>query len=147
MKVLLTADVKGTGKKGEVVEVADGYGRNFLLKKGLATVATSANVHEAQQKKQAQEFHKAEEIKALKDLASKLNGQTVTVSIKTGENGKFFGSVTSKEISAKFSELGYEVDKKIICLSSPIKSVGEFKVDVKISAEQTAKIIVRVESI
>ena len=74
MKVLLTADVKGTGKKGDVVEVADGYGRNFLLKKGLATAATAANVNVAAQKRAAQEFHKAEEVKALKALAADLNG-------------------------------------------------------------------------
>ena len=77
MKVLLTADVKGTGKKGDVVEVADGYGRNFLLKKGLATAATAANVNEAAQKRAAQEFHKAEEVKALKEFDGNFILQTM----------------------------------------------------------------------
>ena len=81
MKVLLKADVKGTGKKGDVVEVADGYGRNFLIKKGLAEVATASNVHQAQQKKESEAFHKAEEVKAMKELAAALNGKTVTVKI------------------------------------------------------------------
>ena len=74
MKVILTADVKGTGKKGDVVEVADGYGKNFLVKKGLAKIATASTVHEAQQKKESAAFHKAEEVKALKELAAKLDG-------------------------------------------------------------------------
>ena len=95
MKVLLTADVKGTGKKGDVVEVADGFGRNFLIKKGLAAPATAANVNEAAQKRAAQEYHKAEEIKALKETAAALNGKSVSVKIKVSENGKVFGSVTS----------------------------------------------------
>ena len=82
MKVLLKADVKGTGKKGDVVEVADGYGRNFLIKKGLAEIATANNVHQAQQKKESEAFHKAEEVKAMKDLAASLNGKTATVKIK-----------------------------------------------------------------
>ena len=95
MKVILLADVKGSGKKGDVVEVADGYGRNFLIKKGLAKAATASTVHEAQQKKEAAAFHKAEEVKALKDLAASLEGKTVHVKIKTGENGKMFGSVNT----------------------------------------------------
>ncbi len=82
MKVILTQDVKTLGKKGDVVEVADGYGRNFLVKKGMATVATASNVHEASQKKAAAEFHRAEEVKALKELAARLDGKTVTVKIK-----------------------------------------------------------------
>ena len=75
MKVILTADVKGTGKKGDVIEVADGYGKNFLVKKGLAKIATASTVHEAQQKKESAAFHKAEEVKALKELAAKLDAK------------------------------------------------------------------------
>ena len=147
MKVILLKDVKGTGKQGDVVEAKDGFARNFLIAKGLAKEATAQSLNDNKQKKAAEAYRLEEKKKAEKALKEKIDGLTVTLGIKTGENGKFFGSVTSKEISAKFSELGYEVDKKIICLSSPIKSVGEFKVDVKISAEQTAKIIVKVESI
>ena len=114
MKVILTADVKGTGKKGDVVEVADGYGRNFLVKKGLAKVATASNVHDAAQKKAAQEFHKAEEVKALKALAAELEGKSVTVKIKAGENGKVFGSVTTAHVAAALAAAGYDIDKKKI---------------------------------
>ena len=114
MKVLLKADVKGTGKKGDVAEVADGYARNFLIKKGLAVAATASNVHEAEQKKAAAQFHKAEEIKATKALAEQLNGKTVPVKIKTGENGKMFGSITAAHVAASLSEMGFDIDKKKI---------------------------------
>ena len=144
MKVLLTADVKGTGKKGDVVEVADGYGRNFLLKKGFATVATSANVHEAQQKKQAQEFHKAEEIKALKALAEQLNGKTATVSIKTGENGKTFGSVTATHIADALAKMGFDIDKKKIKMDT-VKTVGTFSAEIRFMEGVVAKINVVVQ--
>ena len=144
MKVLLTADVKGTGKKGDVVEVADGYGRNFLLKKGFATVATSANVHEAQQKKQAQEFHKAEEIKALKALAEQLNGKTATVSIKTGENGKTFGSVTATHVADTLAKMGFDIDKKKIKMDT-VKTVGTFSAEIRFMEGVVAKINVVVQ--
>ena len=146
MKVLLTADVKGTGKKGEVVEVADGFGRNFLLKKGLATVATAANVNQAAQKKAAQEFHKAEEIKALKALASELNGKSVPVKIKTGENGKMFGSVTAQHVAISLSEMGFDVDKKKIKMDA-VKAVGSVNAEVRLMEGVTAKITVKVESL
>ena len=114
MKVILTADVKPLGKKGDVVEVADGYGKNFLIKKGLAQAATASTIHEAAQKKASQEFHKAEEVKALKALAAELDGKSVIVKIKTGENGKVFGSVTAANVAAALVEAGYDIDKKKI---------------------------------
>ena len=146
MKVLLTADVKGTGKKGEVVEVADGYGRNFLLKKGLATVASAASIHEAQQKKEAAAFHKAEEVKALKALAASLDKKSVTVRIKTGENGKTFGSVTAANVAAALSEIGFDVDKKKIKMDS-VKTLGSFPAEIRLMEGVTAKITVTVESL
>lgn len=146
MKVLLTADVKGTGKKGEVVEVADGFGRNFLLKKGLATQATTANVHQANQQKAAQEFHKAEEVKALKALAASLDGKTVSVKIKTGENGKTFGSVTPSHVAAALADIGFDIDKKKIKMDA-VKTVGSFHAEVRLMEGVTAKITVTVESL
>ena len=146
MKVLLTADVKGTGKKGDVVEVADGYGRNFLIKKGLAKVATAANVHEAQQKKEAAEFHKAEEIKALKALCAELNGKSVSVRIKTGENGKTFGSITPVHVAAALAEQGFDIDKKKIKMDA-VKSVGTFNAEIRLMEGVVAKISVCVESL
>ena len=146
MKVLLTADVKGTGKKGDVVEVADGYGRNFLLKKGLATVASSANIHEAQQKKEALAFHKAEEVKALKELAAALDKKSVTVRIKTGENGKTFGSVTAANVAAALAEIGFDVDKKKIKMDS-VKTLGSFPAEIRLMEGVVAKITVVVDSL
>ena len=143
MNVLLTADVKGTGKKGDVVEVADGYGRNFLLKKGLATVATASNVHQAQQQKEAAQFHKAEEVKALKALAAQINGKSVEVKIKTGENGKTFGSITASHVAAALSEQGFDVDKKKIKIDA-IKTLGSYPAEVRLMEGVTAKITVQV---
>lgn len=144
MKVILTADVKGTGKKGDVVEVADGYGRNFLLKKGLAKAATASNVHDAEQKKAAQEFHKAEEIKATKELAAALDGKSVTVKIKTGENGKMFGSITSAHVAAALGEAGFDIDKKKIKMES-VKTLGTFPAEIRLMENIFAKITFVVE--
>ena len=146
MKELLTADVKGTGKKGDVVEVADGYGRNFLIKKGLATVANAANVHEAEQKKAAAAFHKSEEVKALKALAAQLDGKKACVKIKTGENGKTFGSVTPSHVAAALAEMGFEIDKKKIKMDA-VKTVGTFNAEVRLMEGVTAKITVSVEGL
>ena len=146
MKVLLTADVKGTGKKGDVVEVADGYGRNFLIKKGLATAATAASVHEAQQKKEAAQFHKAEEVKALKALAASLEGKKVSVKIKTGENGKTFGSVTASHVATALSEIGFDVDKKKIKMEA-VKTLGSIPAEIRLMEGVTAKITVVVEAL
>ncbi len=146
MKVLLNADVKGTGKKGDVVEVADGYGRNFLLKKGLASPATAANVNEAAQKKAAQEFHKAEEVKALKALAASLEGKSVSVKIKTGENGKTFGSIIPAHVSTALAAIGFDIDKKKIKMDS-VKTLGSFFAEVRLMEGVSAKITVVVESL
>ena len=146
MKVLLNADVKGTGKKGEVVEVADGYGRNFLLKKGLASPATTQNVHQATQKQQAQAFHKAEEVKALKDLASRLDNQSVTVKIKTGENGKVFGSVTAVHVADALAKSGFEVDKKKIKMEA-LKALGSCPAEIRFMEGISCKITVVVQAL
>ncbi len=146
MKVILKVDVKGTGKKGDVVEVADGYGRNFLIKKGMAEIATSSNVHEAAQKKEAAAFHKAEEIKATKALADEVNGKTVTVKIKVGENGKVFGSVTSSDVASELVKMGYDIEKKKIKMDS-IKNVGSYNAEIRLMENITAKITVVVEGL
>ena len=144
MKVILKTDVKGTGKKGDVIEVADGYGKNFLIKKGLAELATAGGVNEANQRKAAAEYHKAEEIKAQKAIADALEGQTVVVSIKTGENGKVFGSVTSANVAAALAEKGFDIDKKKIRMDA-IKTTGIFPVEIRLMEKITAKIKVQVQ--
>ena len=144
MKVILKADVKGSGKKGDLIEVSDGYAKNFLLKKGLAEVATSSGINEVQQKRTADAYHKAENIKALKELAAQIDGKEVTVSIRAGENGKTFGSVTTAQIASALSELGFEVDKKRITTKVAIKNVGDYEAEVRLMEGVTATVKVKV---
>lgn len=144
MKVILKQDVKGTGKKGEIIDVSDGFAKNFLLKNGLAEIASSVAVNSLKIQKEAEERRRAEEIKAIKELAAKIDKTTVEVTIKCGENGKVFGSVTTKEIAARLAELGYDVDKKKILLKDPIKTVGDYAVEVRLMEGVTAKIFVSV---
>lgn len=144
MKVILKQDVKGSGKKGDILEVNDGYAKNFLLKKGLAELASSSAINELEMKNNAKSYHKAEEIKEITALAEKVNGSEVELAIKLGENGKTFGSITSKEIAAKLQELGFDIDKKKILLKEPIKYVGEYAVQIRFMEKVHAKITVKV---
>ncbi len=144
MKVILKQDVKGSGKKGDILEVSDGYARNFLLKKGLAEVATSSGINEVEQKRTAEAFHKAENIKALKELAAQMKGTEVTVTIKVGENGKVFGSVTTAQVASALAEKGFEIDKKKISIKDAIKTLGSFPAEVKLMEGISAKITVTV---
>lgn len=144
MKVVLLKDVKGTGKKGEIKEVSDGYAKNFLLKTGAAKVADNSAMNENKNKQSAQAFHKATEIAEAKDLAKKLEGKTVTLSIKCGENGKTFGSVSNKEVADGLENQGYKIDKKKIEIKEPIKAIGAYQVVVRIYPEITAKINVNI---
>lgn len=144
MKVVLLKDVKGSGRAGDIIDAKDGFAQNFLIKKGLAKPADSQALNENKAQKQAQQFHRQEQLKANKELRDKLEGKEVTVQVKTGAGGKFFGSVTNKEIADKLFELGFEIDKKKIVLQSNIKSTGSFPVSIKISPEETAKITVNV---
>ena len=144
MKVILKQDVKGSGKKGDVIEVSDGYAKNFLLKKGLAEIATAGGINEVSQKRNADAFHKAENIKALKELAAQINGKTVDVHIRTGAGGKAFGSVTTADIASALAELGFEIDKKKIILKDTIKNVGLADAEVRFMEGVTAKININV---
>lgn len=146
MKIILLQDVKGQGKKGEVVEVNEGYARNFLIKKGLAEVATASKLNDITQKKASQDFHKAEEVKAMQALAAEVKGKTFTVKIKAGQGGKVFGSVTAQNISDALSAQGYGVDKKKIILTQPIKTVGVYDIDLKLTEGVSSKIKVSVEA-
>ena len=144
MKVILKEDVKGSGKKGDIVEVSDGYAKNFLIKRGLAEAATASGIHEAQQRRTADAFHKAENEKALRALAKELDGKQVTLPIRTGENGRVFGSVTTAQIAAALAEMGYEVDKKKIAAKETMKTVGLFDAEVRLMEGVTAKIVVNI---
>ncbi len=139
MKVLLLQDVKGTGKKGEIVNVNDGYAKNFLIKKGVAKVADATAINDLNGKNEA----KARQIELAKQAANataaKLNGANITVSAKVGADGKMFGAVTSKEIAEELVRLGYDVDKKQILLDSSIKMTGSYQVEVKLYSGIFAK--------
>lgn len=133
MKVLLLKDVQGTGKAGEVKEVKDGYGKNFLIGKGLALHATTEvlNKYKAEQRKKAE--IEAAELAAAKELAEKLDSTKLTIKHKIGANGHLIGSVTNKEISETLKEqFSIDLDKKAITLKSKIKAAGIFEVDCKL---------------
>ena len=144
MKVVLLQDVKGPGKKGEIVEVNEGYARNFLIKKGMAEAATASKINDINQKKAAADYHKAEEIKATQALAKEIYGKLFTVKIKAGQNGKVFGSVTAANISDALQEAGYTVDKKKIVLSQPIKILGEYEIELKLMEGISSKIKINI---
>ncbi len=146
MKVILKADVKGSGKKGDIIEVSDGYGKNFLIKKGLAEAATASGINEVTQKKAAEAYHKAEELKAQQALAAAINGKTVVVKIKVSENGKVFGSITTQHVAQALSEMGYDIDKRKIKME-PTKTLGRFPAEIRLMENVTAKITVSVEAL
>lgn len=146
MKVILLEDVKGKGKAGDMVNVNDGYARNFLFPKNLAQQATQGNMKIVEQKKAAEKRHIEEERKEANDLKDKLDGRTISVKVKAGENGKIFGSVTSKEIAKALKEDGYIIDKKKILLKDPIKSIGREMIDIRVYPEIVARINVVVEA-
>ena len=138
MKVVLLKDVKGTGKKGEIKEVADGFATNFLFKNNMAKRDDNNAINENNMQKSAQKFHKQEEIKEAKALAKQIEGKLITRKIKCGANGRMFGSVTSKEIADALIKENIKLDKKKIDLKEPIKSVGVYKVVAKIYPEISA---------
>ena len=141
MKVVLIKDVKGSGKAGDIIEAKDGYAKNYLIKLGFAKVADAQALNDNKTQKAASEFHRQEQLKANKELREKLDGKEITIQAKCGENGKFFGAITNKEIAEKLAELGFDIDKKKIVLKENIKVVGRYPVSVRISAEETAKIL------
>ncbi len=144
MKVILLSDVKGTGKKDDILEVNDGFARNFLLKKGLAQEATKQNVNILNHKKKVEEERLAQELADAKVVADKISKTEVTVKVKCGENGRMFGAATSSEISAALKEQGIDIDKKKIVLKENIKEYGLYSVTVKVYANVPATLKVNV---
>ena len=141
MKVILLEDVKALGKKGEIVNVNDGYARNFILPKKLGLEATGKNLNDLKLKKANEEKVAQEQLDAAKELGKKIEESKVQVSIKVGEGGRTFGSVSSKEIAAAAKEqLGLDIDKKKIQLKDAIKTLGTHGVPVKLHAKVTAEL-------
>lgn len=138
MKVILTSDVKNVGKKGEVVELADGYARNCIINKKLGLEATPTNLNNLKLKKANDEKNAAIKLAEAQEFAKELAEKTVVLSIKCGEGGKTFGSVSGKEIvEALKSQHGYEIEKKKILLKDPIKTPGAFEIQVKLHPQVT----------
>lgn len=146
MKVILKQDVKGLGKKDEIVNASDGYAKNYLIPKGMAVVASTGNVNEAVNKQKAVAEKKQRELDTAKDFAAKLNGKTVTIKAKAGESGKLFGAISNKDIAdAIKSQYKIEIDKKKIVLNDPIKTAGNHDVEIRIYAGVVTKVNVKIE--
>ena len=145
MKVVLLADVKGQGKKDQIVEVSDGYARNFLFPRKLATPADNKVMNELRTKKEADEFRVREEQNAAKALAERLATITLKIKCSAGGDGRLYGAVTAKDVAERLeSEHGIKVDKRKIDLKESIKAYGKYSVEVKILADIGAKFIVSV---
>ncbi|MDF2484699.1 MAG: ribosomal protein [Herbinix sp.] len=148
MDIILMQDVKSLGKKGEIVKVNDGYARNFILPKKLGMEATKQNLYDLNMQKAAEEKRLKEMLEEAKSFAKKLEELTVTVSIKAGEGGKTFGSVSTKEIAeAAKKQFNLDIDKKKLQLNDPIKHAGSYTVPVKIHPQVTAEMKVKVDAI
>ena len=141
MKVILTEDVKSLGKKGEIVEVSDGYARNFILKKKKGIEANSQNMNDLKLKKANDDKIAKEQYEAALELKKQVEAEQIKVAIKTGEGGKAFGSVSSKEIAEEVKkQMDLTVDKKKVQLKEPIKALGTFTVPVKLHTKVTAEL-------
>ena len=142
MEVILREDVEKLGSRGQVVKVADGYARNFLLPKRLAVAATDANKKIVEQERQAHLRREAKLVGEAQDLAKMLGGVTVSFVQKAGENDQLFGSVTSKDIAEALEKQNYTIDRRKIQLEDPIKQLGEFKVPVRLHKDVTTEVTV-----
>ena len=145
MKIVLNQDVKGIGKKNQIVEVSEGYARNYLLPKKIAVIADNKNLSEAKGKQEALEYKRKEEIKKANEDKEKLEKVIIEFKEKQGTNGKLFGSVTEKEIAEKIKEkTGIEINKKKVSLNETIKQLGSYKAQVKLyeGINATVKIVV-----
>ena len=146
MKVILLQDVKSLGKKGEIVNVNDGYARNFILPKKLGLEANGKNMNDLKLQKNNEAKVAKEHLEAAKELAKQLEAGKVEVAIKVGEGGKVFGAVSNKEIAAEVKkQLGLEIDKKKVQLKDALKTLGTHKVPVKLHPEVTAEVTVEVK--
>lgn len=141
MKVILQADIKGVGKKDEIINASDGYARNYLFPKKLAVEANNENLAKLKAKNDSKAYKKETEKKVAEDVAKKINATTLTMVVKAGENGKIFGGVTAKEIAeALKNEYLIDVDKKKIMLNETIKTLGTFTVEIKLFEGIVAKL-------
>ncbi|MBP3708220.1 MAG: 50S ribosomal protein L9 [Clostridia bacterium] len=147
MKVILLDNIKGVGKKDEVINASDGYARNFLFPKKLAVEANNENMNKLKAKKQSEQYKKDVDKENAQKIAKQLDDITLTIAVKAGENGKIFGGVTSKEISEELNkQYKIEVDKKKIVLNENIKNIGSFDINIKLYEGVTGKLKIKVVS-
>jgi len=142
MEVILREDIEKLGSRGEVVKVAPGYARNFLIPKRLAVMATESNKKIVEQERQAHLRKEAKQIGEAQDLAKIMSGVSVTITQKAGENDQLFGSVTAKDVADALAAKNYTIDRRKVQLDEPIKQLGEFKVPVKLHREVTVEVTV-----
>ena len=146
MKVILTEDVRGTGKRGDKVTVKDGYGRNFLVPKGLAVPALEGNVKKLDSVIKTLQNKKARELKSAEDMKAKLEEISLVIKMKAGDDGKLFGSVTHKDVAEAIKKTaGIEIDKKLIRIEEPIKMTGVYTVEVHLTPDVNASVKIEVE--
>lgn len=144
MKVILRSNVESLGQVGDVVDVAGGYARNYLLPKGLAIAASDGAIKMVEAEKAAYRRRVEKEIGEFKALADKMKSFTYTIACKAGEEDKLFGSVTTADIAEKINQEGFDVDKRKIKLSNPIHALGTYDVEIKLHPEVTAVVVVQV---
>lgn len=145
MEVILLEEVKSLGKKGDVVKVSDGYARNFILPKKLGVEATAKNMNDLKLQKAAEAKHQREILEEAQILGGKIKAGSITLKIKAGEGGRTFGSISTKEIATALKEqMGYEIDKKKLTLTEPIKNIGTFHIPVKLHPKVTTELKVKV---
>ncbi len=147
MKVILLQDIKGVGKKDEVINASDGYARNFLFPKKMAVPADEGNMARLQSKKDSQEYKKELERKDAKEVKCKIENIVLEIKVKAGENGKIFGGVTSKEISEELkNRYSIQVDKKKIILKETIKTLGRFNIEIKLYEDIVANLVLQINA-
>lgn len=148
MKVILKQDIKGVGKKDQVINAADGYAKNYLFPKNLAVPADTGNMNNLKAKQDSESFRRGEDLKASQALAEKMKDMTIEFKVKAGENGRLFGAITAKEIAETLKkDYNIAVDKKKIMLPDSIKVAGVTKVDIKLNEGVVAKLSVKVTTI
>ncbi len=147
MRVILKTDIKGVGKRDDIINANDGYARNFLFPKKLAVEANSDNLMKLKAKKEGESYRKGQELELAKKQAEKINKLTLDLKVRAGENGKIFGGITSKEISEKLKEkYNLDIDKKKVNVEETIKTLGRFSVEIRLYEGVIAKLLVNVEA-
>ncbi|NLK38150.1 MAG: 50S ribosomal protein L9 [Epulopiscium sp.] len=145
MKIILLQDVKNVGKKGQLVEASEGYAKNFLIPRKLGVEATKSNLNDFELKKKSEEKRKQEELAEAQRIGKELEEKVVTISVKTGENGKLFGSVTNKEVAEEIiRQTGIKLDKKKVSIGDPIKMLGERTATVKLHPKVTVEVTIKI---